>query len=333
LNKLLITIPVVIVVIVGIIILMLSVDVIPTGSTHFIILSTEYVNLAPGSGNDNRDTLAYQMVSHLIENNETHEITDVTAIRYGDDPKASVPGPIIKINQYDTVSLTVQNGLDDGCVSVHTHGLSYDINSDGTLKEINGVSDQCATVDKPYSYTYYAGDDTVGSWPYHDHTYCNSILQSVTISSCDDFRGVTGAEEIGLYGLFIVEGADADNIMMDYILYMDGNAEFHGTSINNTSQLQTPLGINPTLEAKEGDKVRFSIVGVGSEFHTFHLHANKWHSQGTLNVIDTKTIGPMERHSFTVTAGGFESGKGDWQYHCHVFSHLSQGMAGIFRVI
>ena len=309
-----------------------------TTSTHSIILTSDYVIGETETGEKTVD-LAYKMKSHYIENNITHETKDVT-FRYSQN--ATIPGPIIQIDKYDTVLLKIENGLDDGCVSVHVHGLSYTIENDGTLKSINGVSDQCAKPGADYDYLWNA--DAEGTWPYHDHTYCNSLLQ--TGVDCENFEGVNGAENLGLYGAFIVNGDSAvkvidgkitkihtSDIAMDYVLYMDSNLQFHGTAINNTSQIQTPLGINPTLTAKDQTDVRFSIIGVGNAFHTFHLHSNKWLDPGTTNIIDTANIGPLERTSFVVTAGGNGGGPGDWQYHCHVYDHMTAGMSGIFKVI
>ncbi len=303
-----------------------------SNSTHYITLDTNYIEGDTLLGDPELKPigLGYLMASHVIQNNLTGEKTDITNTYYG---KASIPGPIIKIKQYDTIKLIIENGLDDGCVSVHVHGLEFDINNDGTLKSINGVNDQCATTKDNYQYTWYAGENTVGSWAYHDHTYCNYLLQENTGVSCEVFRGITGAEEIGLYGVIIVEDKQLSNIKMDYILYMADSAQFHGIQLNHTSQLQTHLGINPDLSAKEGDTVRFSILGVGSAFHTFHLHSNKWLDPGTTNWIDTKNIGPLTVHQFEVTAGGYNGGKGDWQYHCHVFDHMTSGMSGTFKVI
>lgn len=304
-----------------------------SGTTHYITLGTDYIEGDALPGGDTDDLrpigLGYIMESHIKENNRTGEQTDITDTYY---KEASIPGPIIKIKQYDTIILTIQNGLDDGCVSVHVHGLEMDINNDGTLKSLNGVNDQCATKKDSYQYSWFAGIDSVGSWPYHDHTYCNYLLQEDAGVSCEVFRGITGAEEIGLYGAIIVEDDQYSDVKMDYLLYMSDSAQFHGIQLNHTSQIQTHLGINPDITANENDKVRFTIIGVGSAFHTFHLHAQKWLDPGTTNWIDTKVIGPMTVHQFEIYAGGFQSGKGDWQYHCHVFDHLVEGMSGSFKV-
>ncbi len=319
-------------ILVGVIITLLIIFI-PTSSTHYITLTTHYIEGdAVGGGAVEPIGVGYKMATHVVQTNLSGEKTDITDSY---PINATIPGPIIRVNQFDTIELTIENELDDGCVSVHTHGLSFDIDSDGTLQSINGVSDQCATVEKSYTYTYYAGNDSVGAWPYHDHTYCNYLLQENTGLSCGVFRGITGAEEIGLYSMIIVEKDTLFKkpVKMDYLLYMADSVQFHGIQLDHTTGIQTALGINPDLEAEEGDNVRFTIIGVGSAFHTFHLHSNKWLDPGTTNYIDTKTVGPMTVHTFEIIAGGYDGGKGDWQYHCHVFDHMTGGMAGIFRVL
>jgi len=310
----------------------------PFSSTHYITLTTDYIegDALPGDPSTVRPIgLGYAMVSHVIQDNITGEKIDISDTY---SRAASIPGPILKINQYDTIQLTLQNGLEDGCVSVHVHGVEYDVNtSDGTLKSINGVNDQCANTLNNYTYTWYAGDNTVGAWPYHDHTYCDYILEEKLGVSCKVFRGITGAEEIGLYGAIIVEDntglIKSDTVKMDYVLYMADSFQFHGIQLNHTSGIQTQLGINPEITSNEGDKVRFTILGVGEQTHTFHLHGHKWLDPGTAHYLDTKVMAPMFAHQFEITAGGEEATSGKYQYHCHFTDHLAAGMAGIFTVI
>lgn len=53
---------------------------------------------------------------------------------------------------------------------------------------------------------------------------------------------------------------------------------------------------------------------------------------GTPGIIDTKLMADrFDSHVFTVKAGT-GVGPGNWQYHCHLFSHMEAGMHGSFRV-
>lgn len=266
--------------------------------------------------------LAYQMINHRIDGE------DITEQRYGANPTPSIPGPAIIIDEGDEVFLTLTNGLGEGCVSVHTHGVHYAIEDDGTLFEINKVEDSCATTDTSKTYHWTAAQGTAGTWPYHDHTFGSEL----------------GSEDKGLFGVVIVnepnttalidgqiKALPTEKIDKEYVLFMV-ETTFWGMEIDNKNGgLQNPLWINPTLQAKLNDEVRFHVVGLGTAFHSFHVHAHRWVDQGTTDVIDVKNIGPLTRHVFTVKAGE-GVGTGDWMYHCHVFAHMQAGMSGIFRV-
>ena len=201
--------------------------------------------------------MAYQMVSHVIvQSDDDGDSEDITS-RYDDLP--SIPGPTIIIEEGDEVFLTLNNELGDPdeCVSVHVHGVHYAPESDGTLEEVNGVVDSCATVDTPRTFHWNAAKGSAGVWPYHDHTFGSEL----------------GAELEGLYGTLIVnpkkmemltdgkiKDIKIDKIDKDFVLWMQGTS-FWGMEIDhNNDGKQTPLWLNPTLKAELGEKVRFNVI-------------------------------------------------------------------------
>src|SRR5690606_35052332 len=52
--------------------------------------------------------------------------------------KASVPGPLIELNEGDTLHIEFENTMDVP-VSLHVHGLDYEISSDGTKQNKSDV--------------------------------------------------------------------------------------------------------------------------------------------------------------------------------------------------
>jgi len=155
-----------------------------------------------------------------------------------------------------------------------------------------------------------------------------------------------GAEDQGLFGTLIVNPRDGKvaalidgrltqvnlrDIKREFILWMH-ETTFWGQEVNHIVNRQIPLWTNPTVGAREGELVRFHIIGMGTAFHTFHLHGHRWIEPGTTNVVDTVLIGPISRTSFVVRAGE-GVGAGDWHYHCHVVQHMQSGMMGKFRVV
>jgi FtsP/CotA-like multicopper oxidase with cupredoxin domain/plastocyanin len=126
------------------------------------------------------------------------------------------------------------------------------------------------------------------------------------------------------------------------------------------------LGNTPTLIAGPRTKMRFGVVGMGSMFHTFHIHGHRWvipgpdgnknsggGGIGDPNAIqnsalvkavsqfeDTKIFGPANSFVLTIHEdageGSFmraEPALGEWHMHCHVLSHMDSGMMGSLLVI
>ena len=154
-----------------------------------------------------------------------------------------------------------------------------------------------------------------------------------------------GQELLGLFGAVVVDRADgkvesyvngdgvttpvkATDLAKQYVLFMVVRPS-RGAEISKAG-IQTPLWTNPTRRV-EGDIVRFHVLSAGPG-HTFHLHAHRWLEPGTNSTIDVKLLeNDSDRHTFTVKAGT-GVGPGNWQYHCHLFSHMEAGMHGSFRV-
>lgn len=228
----------------------------------------------------------------------------------GSTAEAVIPGPALFVKQGDTVKVTLTNNTAFE-VGFSVPGL---INNN-TAKAKPGQTQ---------NYTVHA--NKTGSFVYHGN----------------------GKELLGLFGALVVDKAsgpidsyvNADgsitpvkqgDLDKQFVLFMVGST-FWGTEISANGAEQKPLWANPNLGAVENDIVRFHILSVGPG-HTFHLHAHRWLKTGTNNtVIDTKLLNEgSDSHTFTIKAGS-GVGAGDWQYHCHLFSHMEAGMHGSFKV-
>jgi FtsP/CotA-like multicopper oxidase with cupredoxin domain len=292
-----------------------------SGDTHLITLKA--VNLPSGQ-------LAYQMISHKVRDKDG-QTTDRTD-RYS--PQATIPGPAIVMTEGDKAEISLEHGIANSSepVSIHVHGVHYKIDSDGTMKSLNGYADEAAFPGKPYTYKWEAASGTAGTWPYHDHAFGNVMV---------------GAEDRGLFGTLIVnprsgkvpamidgkiQDVPLSEIKREFILWMH-ETTFWGQEVNNILDgKQVPLWTNPTVGARLGEKVRFHVIGMGTAIHTFHLHGHRWLDPGTTNVIDTQNVGPIYRTAFVLEAGE-GVGPGEWHYHCHVVQHMQSGMMGSFLVV
>lgn len=295
------------------------------GKLHQIELWAEKIPAGAIGGND---LFAYRMNSHVISGLDGSNGIDVTS-RYAAAP--TIPGPTIVINEGDEVEITLKHEFDPGDstkleqVSVHVHGVHYDILSDGTLKFINLVEDESAFPTMSYTYRWVAAPGTAGAWPYHDH---NMLTHN-------------GAEDRGLYGALIVNSkahtvalnkagklktVPLSSIEKDYVLFVVDDT-FWGTEINNLTGQQAPLWNNPALSAQQGSNVRFHLIALGSNTHHFALPNYGWIDPGTNLIIEEKIIGPLEKHTFTIQAHQSS------QYMDKAFSSKLLGMKGNFNVI
>ncbi len=120
------------------------------------------------------------------------------------------------------------------------------------------------------------------------------------------------------------------------------------------------LGNTPTIVSGPSTLMRFGVVGMGSDFHTFHIHGHRWtipgpdgttpaaiQSSAQVRAVsqfeDTRTFGPANSFVFTINgasgsfmrAGGPGSPQalGEWHMHCHVLMHMMTGMMGSLLII
>ncbi|MDX3451571.1 multicopper oxidase domain-containing protein [Streptomyces sp. ME02-8801-2C] len=233
---------------------------------------------------------------------------------------ASVPGPLIELNEGDTAHITLENTT-DVAVSLHVHGMDYEISSDGTKLSHSEVEPGGS---RTYTWrthapgrrtdgTWRAG--SAGYWHYHDHVVGTE-------------HG-TGGIRKGLYGPVIVRRKG------DVLPDTTYTIVFNDMTINNRPGHQSP-----NFEATVGDRVEFVMITHGEYYHTFHMHGHRWADNRTglltgpddpSQVVDNKIVGPADSFGFQVIAGE-GVGAGAWMYHCHVQSHSDMGMAGLFLV-
>jgi hypothetical protein len=271
--------------------------------------------------------LAYRMLRYEITNPQG-QTSDITS-RYS--TAAIIPGPTIIMDEGDVAEITLYNSIPNldkidlrENVSLHVHGVHYDIISDGTLKYINLFQDEGATLVSSYTYRWNAAAGTAGTWPYHDHNMSTH----------------NGAEDKGLFGALIVNPASKtvtvnqgggiqsvslSSIKKDYVLYVLDDT-FAGTVIDTQTGKQTPVWANPALTAQAGSNVRFHLIALGTNFHQFKLPGYSWYDPITQTLIEEKAMGPLEKHVVAVQAGA------STVYMDGSFAGIAQNMLGSFTV-
>ena len=169
------------------------------------------------------------------------------------------------------------------------------------------VSGRDGNVKPGQSWTYKltAGSDSVGVWPYHDHS-----------------PSMTASIDGGMYGMLSILGRDeqAPDREFEVVLAPMGKKFM-------TVDGRAFVGNTPVFHAKVGELVQWDVMALGSDFHTFHVHGHRWLTPGGI-ARDTQTVGPAESFRFRWR----EDAPGTWLYHCHVEDHMMRGMIGIYRV-
>jgi FtsP/CotA-like multicopper oxidase with cupredoxin domain len=217
-----------------------------------------------------------------------------------------IPGPLLHARAGDRLRVHFKNldTLYGRPHSMHFHGVHYRPSSDGSY--VPGVSGRDARVRPGQSWTYRltAGADSVGVWPYHDHS--PSMMESIAG---------------GMYGMLSILGRHdrAPDRELEVVLAPMGSFQ--------TIDGRAFVGNTPVMSSTVGQLVQWDVMAMGSEHHTFHVHGHRWLAAGGVP-RDTQTVGPAE----TFRIRWREEDPGTWLYHCHVEQHMMAGMIGVYRV-
>jgi len=235
----------------------------------------------------------------------------------------SIPGPIIEAEAGDRIVIRLKNNTSQPR-SIHTHVVKFDVANDGAKL---GIAPPGQTITIEWNAVF------AGTFPYHDHA------------------GATGESDgvaAGLFGALVVHAPDAPRSDVENVVVLSDmdmsrykglpempigtfpatNGEYHGEhQYMHTLNGRAYHEWAPRFRAKVGDRVRWRILSIGSEFHTFHVHGHRWTlADGT--ITDNVTLGPGTYTTFDWV----EDNPGEWMYHCHVPSHMEGGMMGTYEV-
>jgi FtsP/CotA-like multicopper oxidase with cupredoxin domain len=224
---------------------------------------------------------------------------------------ASMPGPLLEAETGDTLVVNFKNTLTVP-VTMHPHGVLYSQQMDGAYKGKFTDPGGFVKPGKTFQYSWDCKAGTEGVWPYHDHG---------PMDPAPLYKGLFGAINVRKKG---APRPDVDH----YIFF---NSLLPGaTGLSKPYQCingRSYAGNTPTLTAKVGQRVAQHVIGMSNDFHTYHLHGHRWTGPDG-RVVDNVTVGPADSYSLEFV----EDNAGRWFYHCHVFSHLHEGMNGFYVV-
>jgi hypothetical protein len=253
------------------------------------------------------------------------EYTDSTFSTRKPQPEwLGILGPVIRAEVGDTIIVEFIN-RGQTPHSIHPHGLRYDKDNEGSMYLPPGRG---AAVPPGGKYTYHwladagsgpgPGELSSKVWWYHAHT---------------DESKETNA---GLLGPIIVtargkanpdgtpKGVDREFValfmMFDELRGKD-SGQFH--SINGYI-----YGNLPGLIMKDGEKVRWYLLGMGSEQD---LHTPHWHGKTVSDKMRTTDVVELLPGSM-VTMDMLADNPGTWLFHCHVADHMEAGMMATYTI-
>jgi FtsP/CotA-like multicopper oxidase with cupredoxin domain len=248
----------------------------------------------------------------------------------------TIPGPAIRARVGDTVRIRLIN-LHNISHSVHIHGFDYKFEHDGA-DPVAHLMHMPSVVPPGGSWTYEFEATTSGLFYYHCHS--------------DDQYPIGVHVQQGLYGAIIIDpvesftGKPPDK---EYVLFFGEVYTkpvlpilhscaycFTGTGEKLFTINARKFPLTETYTAKKGELVRFYVINIGHDIHTWHLHNLK---QFHIKEIDGKRMPELiEAQVMSLAPGvaaiieGEPKEPGLWLLHCHVVPHADMGMDALLEV-
>ena len=263
-------------------------------------------------------------------------------------------GPLIRAEVGDTIKVHFKNDTDFPA-SMHPHGVFYKKDSEGAPYQdgTSGKKNKSDDVVKPgeeYTYTWEVpkragpgpNDPSTIMWMYHSH-----------VDESDDTNtGLIGPIIVTRKGMAGEDGSpkDVDREFVTMFTIFDENSS-HYLDYNIKHFAGDPKGVDkedegfiesnlmhsingyvfgnmPLMKMKKGDKVRWYLMGMGTEVD---LHTPHWHGN-TVTVMGMRTDVADILPATMVVADMVPDDPGIWFYHCHVNDHIDAGMTARYLV-
>ena len=218
-----------------------------------------------------------------------------------------IQGPLLHARVGDTILVHFRNldTLNNQPHSMHFHGVRYQFGSDGSY--IPGFSGPGANVKPGETFTYKLVAE-------QELRRGLAVPRPLAVDDAPRSRAASTARSRSV-------GPNEPAPDHEFVVYLESHLGFM------TIDGRAFVGNTPVFRAKVGDVVQWDVLALGDDFHTFHVHGHRW-----------MTAGWATRHA------GHRAGRelqdpldartrpGTWLYHCHVESHMMNGMIGIYRV-
>ncbi|MEN1967300.1 multicopper oxidase domain-containing protein [Lentibacillus sp. N15] len=259
---------------------------------------------------------------HEVNIEMTAQVTDVE-IDKGKIYKAwtfngTVPGPVVRVKEGDTLNFTLNNMDPEVPHSVDFHSVYAAPSEDYADVKPNEKGTFSYEVGSPGVYMYHCGTDPV--------------LQHIAN---------------GMYGTMIVEpkdgyptddAIDKEITVVQSEFYKDGD---HEEMLNGQPEYvvfngSTPAMKDETIEAKVGDTIRINFLDVGpnevSSFHVIGSQLETVYIDGDPRNVVQGLQTSMVPVSGSIVAEFTVKKPGTYKFVTHAFDHVTKGAAGIIEV-
>lgn len=261
-------------------------------------------------------------------------------------------GPLFRAEVGDSIKVVFKNN-GTRPYSIHPHGVFYTKANEGAPTN-DGTSGADKADDKVapggiYIYEWQVpqsagpgpADTSSIVWVYHSH------VKSIQ----DSNSGLVGAIIVTAKGMARVDGTpkDVDREFVNLFTVMNENESWflqqnierymkRAPALNDEEFVEGNLKhvINgylfanlPGLVMKEGEKVRWHLIALGTEVD---LHTPHWHGHtGLINGHRTDVVELLPASMKTLDIK--IDNPGTWMYHCHVNDHIAAGMTALYQVL
>lgn len=231
------------------------------------------------------------------------------------------PGPAIRVDDGDRVSVVVHNELPMG-TDVHFHGIKLENTMDG----VSPLTQPLIEPGQSFTYEFSAEGPAVAMYHAHAHAQLqvpNGLFGTIIIGNLPLPVGRT-------IGGIVVPG-DVEPVTEIPMVLNDAGAI--GYSLNGKSFPATE-----PLVVKQDDWFVVHYFNEGLQIHPMHLHgfpqlvfAKDGYPLDEPYWVDTLNVAPGERYSILVHA----SEPGAWVWHCHILNHVEaeDGMFGMVTAV
>jgi hypothetical protein len=295
---------------------------------HYYIAAEDVAwNYAPSGHNLLNGNPVPQPWSRKLEWDKSRfiEYTDDTFTTQKPQPEwLGILGPIIRAEVGDEIVIDFLNRGRRGH-DLHPHGLHYDKSNEGALY-LPVAKGAFVAPGARYTYHWFAnpssgpgpGQPSSIVWWYHAH-----VDPGIEVNA-----GLMGPIIVTAKGKAKPDGSPKDvdrEFVASFMIFNELGAKPEGQfyAINGFI-----FGNLPGLIMKQGDKVRWYLLGMGNEID---LHTPHWHGETvTDGRRNTDVIELLPGSMATVDM--LADNAGTWMFHCHVQDHMEAGMMAVYTV-